>query len=154
VENPIGIGESTAHDVHDAHDDELQRYSKSGVAHFSGMRDRAMGGNMGSARPSKSDADPRSRPPYICDPCENAYTEAERQRATAQATSPIRQAPTAMIERRPSIVVVPFLRSPIEDACEFRRALTSTVQWQGRPRCARDVPRPAYPLLVEAIGEG
>jgi hypothetical protein len=90
-------------------------------------RDGAMGGSVGSARPSKSDADPRSRPPYICDPCENAYTEAERQRATAQAASAIRQAPTAMIERSPSIVVVPFLRSPIEDTREFRRALTSTV---------------------------
>jgi hypothetical protein len=90
-------------------------------------RDGAMGGSVGSARPSKSDADPRSRPPYICDPCENAYTEAERQRATAQAASAIRQAPTAMIERRPSIIVVPFLRSPIDDTREFRRALTSTV---------------------------
>jgi hypothetical protein len=106
-------------------------------------------GSKGSVRPSKSDADPRSRPLYMCDPCENAYTEAERQRATAQAASAIRQAPTAMIERRPSIVVVPFLRSPIEDTREFRRALTSTVERRGRPRRARGVP-----LLVEAIGEG
>jgi hypothetical protein len=28
VENPIGIGKSTADDAHDAHDDDLQRFSK------------------------------------------------------------------------------------------------------------------------------
>jgi len=105
----------------------LYGYGNGDVREKGVPRDGAMGGSVGSARPSKSDADPRSRPPCICDPCENVYTEAERQRATAQAASAIRQAPTAMIERRPSIVVVPFLRSPIEDTREFRRALTSTV---------------------------
>ncbi len=30
VENPIGMGKSTAHDAHDGDDDELQRFSKEG----------------------------------------------------------------------------------------------------------------------------
>jgi hypothetical protein len=50
--------------------------------------------------------------------------------------------------------VVPLLRSAIEDSREFPGLLTSTIQRRGRPSCVRNLPRPAYPLLVEAIGEG
>ncbi len=46
------------------------------------------------------------------------------------------------------------LRCAVGDSSELRRVLTSTVSWRCRPRRARDVSRPAYPLLVEAIGEG
>ena len=72
----------------------------------------------------------------------------------AQAASAIRQAPSAMIEMRPSIVVFSLLRFAIEDPREFLSALTSAVPQRDRPYRAHDVPRPAYPLLVEAIGEG
>jgi hypothetical protein len=46
---PIGIGKSTAYDAHDGDDDELQRFSKWVGIVFLEMRDRAMGGNLGSA---------------------------------------------------------------------------------------------------------
>ena len=59
-----------------------------------------------------------------------------------------------MIEMKSSIVVIPLLLFAMEDPREFGGALTSTVQWRGRPHSARDAVRFACRLLVEAIGEG
>jgi len=50
--------------------------------------------------------------------------------------------------------VVPFFRCAVGDCRAFPEAPTSTVEWRGRPRYSRGFLRPAYPLLVEAIGEG
>jgi hypothetical protein len=62
VENPIGIGKSTAHD---GHDDALQRFSK-GVR-YSALETRggARGGNMGSTSATKSDADVKLEAVYL-----------------------------------------------------------------------------------------
>jgi hypothetical protein len=70
----------------------------------------------------------------------------------AQAANAVRHAPNAMIERRSSILVAPFLRSAVGDSRQFPGALTSTVQRRGRPRRCT-VPRAAKRLLVEAISK-
>src|ERR671912_387986 len=71
----------------------------------------------------------------------------------AQAANAVRHAPNAMIERRSSILVVPFLRSAVGGSRQFPGALNSTVQRRGRPRRPRAVPRAAKRLLVEAISK-
>jgi hypothetical protein len=71
----------------------------------------------------------------------------------AQAANAVRHAPNAMIERRSSSLVAPFLRSAVGDSRQFPGALTSTVQRRGQPRRPRAVPRAAKRLLVEAISK-
>ena len=56
MENPIGVGKSAVYDAHDGNDDELQRYSKSGVGLFSGMIDAVMDWKYRSTSATKSDA--------------------------------------------------------------------------------------------------
>jgi hypothetical protein len=62
VENPIGIGKSTAHDTNDGDDDGLQRFSNWGGVSPE-MGDVRWARNIGSTRLSTCDAGPRPEPP-------------------------------------------------------------------------------------------